>query len=353
MKALFVTYNDINDPFTGGNLCSHRNFKMVSEYYETDVYFVENTKWDKLVSFSCLYFPPITSKDKKKLKLLIEEKKYDLVFFNSSLFGKIIKTINKSSNFRIISFFHNVEYDYVSVRFGHNIIKLPYLLSAYYNEKYTLKFSSATIVLNERDKRRVKSIYKQEPTKIIPITIEDEFVEKRVHDFEKKKENKFLLFIGSLNRSNYDAVIWFKENVMRKLSNVDLYVVGKNFETVKEKIETENIKVIGTVERLDDFYYEALAVVSPINHGAGMKVKIAEALMYGKTIFGSEEAFEGYELTENATILCVTAQDYIQKISSFINANENKFNPYSRALFERLYSFDGAVEKFGHILSNN
>lgn len=39
-------------------------------------------------------------------------------------------------------------------------------------------------------------------------------------------------------------------------------------------------------------------MVMPIFSGSGMKVKTAEALMYGKFLIGTKEAFEGYEIDE-------------------------------------------------------
>jgi len=37
-------------------------------------------------------------------------------------------------------------------------------------------------------------------------------------------------------------------------------------------------------------------VILPIISGSGMKTKTAEALMYGKSIIGIKEAFEGYKM---------------------------------------------------------
>lgn len=80
------------------------------------------------------------------------------------------------------------------------------------------------------------------------------------------------------------------------LNNAKLVVVGKNMEEIKEKASvSENIVVEGTVEELGKYYAAADVMVVLIFMGGGMKVKAAEALMYGKTIFASKEALEGYE----------------------------------------------------------
>ncbi len=49
------------------------------------------------------------------------------------------------------------------------------------------------------------------------------------------------------------------------------------------------------MDKTDVYYYKHAAVILPIKYGAGMKVKTAEAMMYGRTIFASDEALEGYD----------------------------------------------------------
>ena len=55
---------------------------------------------------------------------------------------------------------------------------------------------------------------------------------------------------------------------------------------------------------------EGKSVTSEVETGSGMKVKTCEALMYGKNILGTDEAFEGYELdTARVGGRCNNAED--------------------------------------------
>ena len=78
---------------------------------------------------------------------------------------------------------------------------------------------------------------------------------------------------------------------MSLLVNAEILIIGKGFETLKNDLECDNVKVIGTVEDVSEYFYRADFVIAPIFEGSGMKLKTAEALMYGKTIFGTTEAF--------------------------------------------------------------
>ncbi|KAK3582584.1 hypothetical protein CHS0354_024138 [Potamilus streckersoni] len=105
-------------------------------------------------------------------------------------------------------------------------------------------------------------------------------------------------------------------------------------EKYQSEWESEKIEVIGTVEETSSYYYAADAVVSPILQGEGMKLKISDALMYGKTIFGTTESFDGYEVDyDKIGARCNSAEAFIRAINHFSKKKENqKFNPYSREI---------------------
>ena len=297
-KALFITINDLKNKNTGGSVCSARNLSLVSEYFETDIFVINSNRLEKIFSFFFMLFPPFSVKNYWELNKQIRNNKYNLIFFDTSLLGVFTRHIAKKQKVNTISFFHNVEYDYLSVRFGKKIIKYPYLILALINEKLTLKYSSSTIALSTRDKLRLSELYGRTAKYIIPITLETKVQKKLIVSEHKKHQTDSpnLLFVGSLNRSNYISAVWFVDQVMPHIKSATLLIVGKGFENKSDELTRHNVRVIGTVDNLDRFYYQSRCVISPIFEGAGMKVKTAEAMMYGKTIYGTKEAFEGYDV---------------------------------------------------------
>jgi glycosyltransferase involved in cell wall biosynthesis len=104
-----------------------------------------------------------------------------------------------------------------------------------------------------------------------------------------------------------------------------------------------NIKILNNVPDLKDVYESIDLLVFPIFSGSGMKVKTAEALMYGKYIIGTAEAFEGYDITDKCGIVCKTPKDFITAIETI---KVSKFNIESRRLFEHKYSFESTLKLF-------
>lgn len=75
-------------------------------------------------------------------------------------------------------------------------------------------------------------------------------------------------------------------------------------------------------------------MISPIWAGGGMKTKTAEALMYGKTIIGTTETFEGYEMDPRCMILCRSAADFIAAIDNDA-ARSGSENIHAREMYSR------------------
>ncbi|HHT22815.1 MAG TPA: glycosyltransferase [Bacteroidales bacterium] len=354
-KALLVTYNNFYDKNTGGMQCSSRNYDAVSSVFDTDVYLAQSRFFDKLLSLLFFYFPTITFKHNKEIIKLISKNNYSLIFFDVSLFGITLKKVaRKNPNLNIVTFFHNVEYDYINVRFNKNIIKYLYKFLAWYNEKLTIKYSKFIISLNRRDSNRLKELYNRMPDMEIPITFDDKLKEEQLKQkWNTSPKTGELLYVSSYNENNLFSIKWFIDNVLEELSrDVKLIIVGKDFEVKKKELEEigKNITVVGTVDDLSEYYLSADAIVAPIFKGAGMKVKVAEAYMYGKYIFGTNEAFEGYILTPS-TFVCNTKADYVDSLNHFFSDKTRpKNSTENRSVFQENYSSETSTQKFKTLL---
>ena len=82
-----------------------------------------------------------------------------------------------------------------------------------------------------------------------------------------KTDEKFkILFVGANYIPNNNSIIWLGENVMPYVNdNVELEIVGFNMEKLKNEFEKyPKIKVIGSVDNLEDFYFSSDAIISMI-----------------------------------------------------------------------------------------
>ena len=265
----------------------------------------------------------------------------ELVFLDFSVAGRLIRRLK---SYKTICFFHNVEADYTfnKVR-NEGWFYYPAFFAAKRNDKWALK-ANYVMAFNERDSKRLSELYGRGADFLFPISLEDRFEESKCVGAMKKK----LLFCGSCFGPNEDGIDWFIKKVMPKLSGITLDLIGQGFEKKKEKYMTySNVNVIGTVRRTDDYYYTHNIVVMPIRYGAGMKVKTAEAMMFGRTIIASDEALEGYDISDVSGIYrCNKAEEYVKAIEKALNEYPTAYKEEVRERFKEKYSTSAISERF-------
>lgn len=342
MRCLYVGY-EYSEGKIGANILRKNNNEILKEIFQLNVdnFFIKNEKNVKklLNNFLTLSFNGGNKKVKNEFYEKIKSKEYTHIFFDGSLFGELAKKINKEyPQIEIITFFHNVEINYYKSRIKAEGIKgiIP-ILSVAYNEKMSFKYSDKIIALNERDRDELIKIYKEKKIDLIPMFMEDKYNKNR----KIEKSDYEYLFIGSAFFANIEGISWFIENVLPMLPG-KLLVIGNGMEILNKKYEHNlKVKILGTVDDIEEYYYQDNIVVSPIFLGSGMKTKTIEALMYNKKIFGTKEAFIGID--KISEIECNTKKDFIEKIG-------NTFNFNSRKIFLENFSREIILEKFKKII---
>lgn len=332
LKIMFITPNDIHDIFgNGGVQGTRKNFGMIKhiigeqntylctikakEHLEGDknnennlVFKQPGNKIGMLIANLCGYKRYYPWQQKKILKA-IEQKNVDVLFIDSSILGKLLK--NKLP-YKTIIFFHNVEAEYAWNKVkNEGLWFVPSFWASKINERYAMNADKIGC-LNERDSEQLEKIYGRRADFYLPVTFEDRFDISRIQTSFKKE----ILFVGSLFAPNEASVEWFVDNVMINLPDYVFNIVGKGFEKKKMQFaKYKNVNVVGTVKEIDEYYYKHAVVVMPILYGAGMKVKFAEAMMFGKIILASDEALVGYSIDGiDGIYRCKSAEDYIVKI---------------------------------------
>lgn len=359
MKVLFIGIQNIFGVINnGGSQCSYRNYDLITSLIGKENVYAAIIWNEKRNNCQCRYFKRVANnmeafwasickcrfympEEEKKIVSYIDEIQPDVIFLDTSLLGKILRKTDKKA----IVFFHNIESDYAWNKVKKEGIKyLPVYLATKYNERHAIK-ANKIVCLNNRDSLRMEKLYGRRADFLLPITFKDIFDKSNTVCSYKRE----ILFLGSLFPPNENAIEWFIKEVVPELEGITLNIVGKDFEKRKKEYEqNKNVKVIGTVEDIGEYYYRHAAVVLPIKYGAGMKVKTAEAMMYGRRIFASDEALEGYEAESiRGVSRCNTAQEYINAINTYFSHEVQK--PYEkevRNLFLKSYETEIVKKRF-------
>ena len=287
--------------------------------------------------------------------LIIQREKIDMVFVDGSNLGGFVKAVKVMlPNIAVSTFFHNVE-----ARFflgllceKKNLRTVAVLMVNYLAERKSVKYSDKIICMSQRDSLVLQKVYGRQATHVSPMALRDK-MQSDFHHRTKPPLEKFALFVGGVFYANHAGITWFVQHVVPRI-DIKICIVGRGFEAYRAELEIEGkVQVVGSVGELADWYLNAHFVIAPIFDGSGMKTKVAEALMYGKKIIGTQEAFTGYEDVINLVGWCCdSADDFVFAISCAQSEVTKAFCPQLRALYEEKYSFPAAVSRLATILSS-
>lgn len=359
MKILFISLRDVNKKNSGGEKCTNRNFKSLQQIAGQDQVCVINitaiqdkgffTRVFKLRDFLCGYYGGLTRAITRSI--VQQAMEFDYVFIDVSYLGLVAHQLRKSGyKGKIISFFHNVEYLVIRQKAKIRPLNFWKILSVLYNEKKAILNSDVIIALNLRDKKILKKRYHAGSIEVIPISLEDE-LEKPSDEMTNRPPT--LLFIGDNWYANIHGLRWFIRNVLDQV-NVKLVIAGRNLDHYKDLLDHPKIEFLGFVNDLSKVLKDTDYYISPVFIGGGMKVKICEALMYGKNIIGTTEAFQGYDIEISAIgALCNTKEEFIMTLNSYCMEKRPRFNERSRNYFIRWYSFDATLESFRKLFAQS
>jgi glycosyltransferase involved in cell wall biosynthesis len=289
-----------------------------------------------------------------KLLHIVSIKNISKIFVDGSNLGEMVRQLKlKYPLVQIHTFFHNVEarFFWGSLKEKKSLRALAVCIANYLAERKSVIFSDKIICLSERDSQLLNIIYGRSATHISAMSLEDKLPSNFLNLINQPL-TKYALFVGGDFYANRVGISWFVKNVAPKI-HFKVCVVGKGLERYKQELElVENVEVIGAVDSLADWYLNAHFVIAPIFDGSGMKTKVAEALMYGKKVIGTPEAFSGYEAdVDKIGKVCQSEADFVKAIEIIDDMVASNFDKDLRAIYENKYSSMAAKSRFHGILN--
>lgn len=130
----------------------------------------------------------------------------------------------------------------------------------------------------------------------------------------RKPNGKDILFFGAMARpENYLSAIWFIERVMPLIEDMDVrfVVLGSNPPEELKRFESSRVHITGFVDSIIPFFENAVCLVAPLVLGAGIKVKIIEALSSGVPVLTNDIGIEGISAKDGREYIhCVEPSDF-------------------------------------------
>lgn len=188
-------------------------------------------------------------------------------------------------------------------------------------EECELKDLSGAITLSYAEEKLLNNFYPKLKIATIPISINSR------SSFNYSAEKKGILFIGSLDwQPNREGLDWFLENIYPAIDHIPLTIAGKgNF-----KCDIKNVTVIPNYESTEELLASHRMMIVPLLSGAGIRIKILEALKFGMPLISTKIGAEGI-LHNGAVQICTTPLDWIMEFRK-LYANELALTEISEKL---------------------
>lgn len=282
----------------------------------------------------------ITSMVEKNLVRRLSDSFPDCVFIDGSNLGRLARLI-KNANVKvpIVTFYHNVEarFFFEALRASPTLRALGVLVSNVIAERWATNYSDVRVMLNNRDSQQLSKVYGRHGTDLLPMVVPDLYFSGAAK-MERPLIEKYALFVGGSFYANVEGLAWYAENIASR-SPIPTFVIGRGMEAHRVRLEQwGGLYVIGEVDDLAPWYAHAQIVVAPILSGSGMKTKTAEALMHGKPIIGTSEAFVGYCLEwTDQLIVCEEPSQFLDALHNAANVKAG-FDCRLRAHYEAHHS---------------
>ncbi|MFG0636440.1 glycosyltransferase [Acinetobacter soli] len=284
----------------------------------------------------------------KSVKQKVQSIDYDYIVLNYAKTIPCIQDVNLNSA-KVILDTHDYQSMFLEEDQLFNRKNLNIDLNRYRaNEHELMKFSDLIIAINKNEENVFKKIFPEKNIQTIPAFFERPNKGPRFFGY-----NSHALYVGSISNFNVSGIDWFLKEILpriiKEIPDFKLTIAGNvgNSKDIDWSKYKDNVQVVGRVDDLSYHYMNSCIVIAPILGGAGMKIKVVEAISYEKVVIGTSKAFDGITYPELMSKCVVNKPEEFADI--VINALKDstlrsELESASKELYDNYHSLD-ALDK--------
>ena len=290
-----------------------------------------------------------------RLRELVDARDPDVVQIEHSLLAPYVSALDPAGRARTVLSMHNVGFrQYATMsrtaaslreRWG---FALKAALLARMERRLLPRFD-AVVVVSEEERRLLRGIAPGIDPAIVPNGIDTTACRLLEPD-----PRGGLLFVGNLSyRPNVDAIVHFCAETLpilhRSHPELDVTITGPEPpEEVRRLGRLPHVEVTGRVDDLEPIYRRARLCIAPLRAGGGTRLKILEAMAYGRPVVSTRFGCEGLDVENGREVLLADRpEDFARAI---VGALDNPvlcegLRTRARALVERNYDWQQSAER--------
>jgi polysaccharide biosynthesis protein PslH len=163
-----------------------------------------------------------------------------------------------------------------------------------------------------------------------------------------------VLFVGGFTHGpNVDAALWLGREIMPLLRasrpGVRLTIVGNQPPPAVRALAREDIVVTGRVPTIEPYLRRAAVVLAPLRTGAGMRLKVLQAMAHGKAVVTTPLGAEGLSVAgcEPPLVIASDAKEFAHGAFELLSAETTRrqLGTDARAFVARHHSWSAYQER--------
>ncbi|MEZ5102637.1 MAG: glycosyltransferase [Thermoleophilia bacterium] len=211
------------------------------------------------------------------------------------------------------------------------------------------------VAMSERDRDDLARVTRT-PIEIVPNGVSVD----RFRPLPEPDGPPVLLFTGTMNHPpNAEGICWFAERVwplvLAREPEARLLVVGRDPpERVRRLADDPRIEVTGGVPEIDPWFARAHVALVPLLSGGGTRLKVLEALAFGRAVVSTRVGAEGLDVVDDRDLVLADGPEAFAAATLSLLADaprRARLAAAGRELVERSYGWDALGDRLASALA--
>ncbi|MCY0892162.1 MAG: glycosyltransferase [Acidibacillus sp.] len=310
---------------------------------------------------SCTRF---TLMGRQAVEFIIRVYEPTILIIEGSQMSKWIPFIqSRLSNITVLTRMHNIESSFFleMARASNSFISwfanLVTAMAIRSDDYRAIKKSDGLLFISDSELHISQSNYPELRSKMHWVPVLVETLDNKLNAYENERDRPLVVFTGTMSmNSNIDAVVWFANQVwpliISSFSEAKFLIIGRDpTKEVRELVnDALSIEVTGAVEDIGLYISRATLNVVPLRHGAGVKIKIVQALSQGLPTVSTSVGINGIGISPDSGIVLVadTANEFAEQCCNVLRSSDlrRSLSHKSKSFYDSRYSKDAVCSAF-------
>ncbi len=194
-----------------------------------------------------------------------------------------------------------------------------------YERRILTKFD-AVVCFTELDKRQVLELEPNARIQVIPPAPPNAQISESIVRTGSSAPPPTIVFAGNfIHPPNLDAAHWLIGDIFPRVllrhPDAELQIVGAGPPASLRRLASGlRVSITGTVPDVRPFLQSATVVVAPLRTGGGIRLKVMEALAYGKALVATPLAAEGLGVSDGRELLLAgTSESFAGRLADALS----------------------------------